>query len=134
MTFVDRYGIDNDPDYDEEDFPVTTMTGRFTAQQNQLRRMLREASRKANMFNQDEVWVNADGRYIPIREISARYAENIMEHLQSHMMEDAEAVYLWNTRELPHAMEFNYTVEDCRGWLESTPLYSALREASARPF
>lgn len=117
-----------------EDMVVGYRSSGMLESRNQLARLMRDASRRANLFDNDEVWVNSEGRYIPIEEISARYAENIMRHLESQSMEDAEMVYIWNTRNDPNATPFNYTEEAAREWLRNTNLYRAVEKASARPF
>lgn len=134
-----NYGISDIEDIDEleiesERYSRMLTRGRFVQEASTFRRLLREASRRAHMFSQDEVWVNSEGRYVPIKEMSARYAENVMHFLEGNALSDAEMIWMWDTRDDANAGEFVMDEDRARDWVRSTPLYRALREASERPF
>ena len=116
------------------DYGEFDMTSYAVSTRRELRRILRDASRRAHLFENEEIWVNAEGRYVPIEQMSARYAENTMRWLEEHAREDAEQIYLWNNRESMDEEEFEWDDAQCLAWLRETPLYNALRKASERPF
>ena len=102
-----------------------------------MQRQLRQARRRYNMFNQGEVWVNAEGRYVPIKEMSANYAENVCKFLEEHAREDAGLYFLYEAsmREGNFLDRSNtWSPEQYRYWVQSTALYRALAKATERPF
>lgn len=123
------YNDDYRPDAWEDSGEVARYGGRS----NELRRLMRDASRRAAMYNQGETWVNAQGLYVPIETISARYADNILSHLRDHAREDMELVLMWSNRNVSD-VSFDPTDEEVQSWLRGTQLYMALEEASERPF
>lgn len=111
------------------------MMSRYGNHASELRRIMKDASRRYAMFTQSEVWVNATGTYVQIKDISARYADNILAHMRDHAREDMELYMLWSSRDAQAASDnFDPTEEGVDAWLRNTPLYMALEAASERPF
>lgn len=100
--------------------------------------LVRKPTWKISTLYQTEHWINIRGEVIPLEQIDARYARNIMGFLDKRAAMAHEIARFWLSMQWPddpsdgvwHAMvasEQDHDNTPPLDWMRSTPLYEALR-------
>lgn len=131
--------LDDVEDIEEIDFRPATAT-RMPFQQ--LSALLQRARQDHNLLDQSEVWVNGKGLKIELREMSARYASNVLAWMRKNAKVYHSSWATWefitkyadqSATDFEELLDQTVTDKTAREWLKETTLYKALVEVSKHP-
>ena len=119
---------------DEEESFRPDHRGRQMAFQ-QFTALLQRARQDHNLLDQDEVWVNTHGLKVLLKDMSARYATNVLAYLRKNARQYHSSWATWefiakytdqDAETFEELLEENVTDAKARTWLKETKLYKAL--------
>lgn len=132
-AYVDRDAGISDFD-DEEEVYRPDKKGRTMAFQ-QFTQLLQRARQDHNLLDQDEVWVNTHGLKVLLKDMSARYASNVLAYLRKNGRAYHSSWATWefitkytdqDAESWEEILEESITDAKVRTWLKDTKLYKAL--------
>ena len=106
---------------------------------NQFTALLQRARQDHNLLDQEEVWVNTHGLKVLLKDMSARYATNVLAYLRKNARQYHSSWATWefiakytdqDAETFEELLEENVTDAKARAWLKETKLYKALVDIS----